>query len=288
MKFLVLTVCLFFLNVVNADSYPVPPYFYSCGMTKSGKIYSIDRNLKKTETIDYDSDFVPKFDYIITDEKRVNFRELNLNSRIKCLYRIDSEYLRQDIMNIKPPVKQFEKKKFFSNICPELKGEVKYISNMPVSDGDERLPTVIDTDDGRTKIVEPKISDLGYLWQKGECSLESENLFKEIDAKGAISKQKIINGKFSLLKEGTDYNIFYANPGLIIKTKKPFFCFNYETCNQQIIYKKQLKSAIYDIDGQLHTDEDIEDRSVCDVKYLPDMVNAFEKQFTYLLCKVGL
>ncbi len=286
MKFSVLTVCLFFLNVVNADSYPVPPYFYSCKMAITGKITSVDRNLKKTETIDYDSDFVPKFDYIITDEKRVNFRELNLNSRIKCLYRIDSEYLRQDIMNIKPPVKQFEKKKFFSNICPELKGEVKYISNWG-SDLDYG-PTVIDTDDGRTKIVEPKISDLGYLWQKGECSLESENLFKEIDAKGAISKQKLIENKFILLKAGTDYNIFYANPGLIIKTRKLFFCFNYETCNQQIIYKKQLKSAIYDIDGQLHTDEDIEDRSVCDVKHLPDDDGAFEKQFKHLLCKFGL
>jgi hypothetical protein len=48
---------------------------------------------------------------------------------------------------------------------------------------------------------------------------------------------------------------------LVVKTKNPKSCNNDDQCDLKIVYKKQLKAAIYDADGKLHTDDDLEDRS---------------------------
>lgn len=259
-------------------------YVYDCDRMRTSRIQKYETELHATERIDYDLDYNPPLiaQGVFKNELvRVNYEELILDKEIKCFYKISHEIIRPD-----RPDKISVQGKFFSHICLDLKGDINYISRRDLTFAKDFAPTAIDAGDGKRKIIENQRTSLGYLWQKGECNPDSLNYFQQV--KDVTQKVKLIENKFVLLKEDKDYILFYANPGLVIKTKKQIFCFNDDKCDLKIVYKKQLKAAIYDADGKLHTDDDLEDRSDCSLEFLSAKEISIGNRFKYWMCAIGI
>ena len=276
------------LNVMAMSRGAAPNYLYSCEKPLTGEIQKYETDFSKVQRIDYDSDFSPPLDRYGNDVKddptkksRVNYAELTLDNEIKCIYKIDYILSRPERSE-----KFSVHGKFFSHICLELKDSVNFLNRLDLDFNGDYGPTAIDAGDGKKKIVQNQRTKLGYLWQKGECSPDSLNYFQEL--KDTTQKNLLLEKKFTLLKEDKDYNLFYANPGLVIKTKNPASCKNDDRCNLKIVYKKQLKAAIYDINGKLYTDEDLEDRSDCSLEFLSRSEFSISNRFKYWMCELGI
>ena len=265
--------------------------FYSCKNITTAKVASLNLNMNKKEFIDYDTDFNPKIDIYgedINGKHRINYTEFNLQSDVKCFYKINFQFDINRDDRVRGPNLISVNSKFFSNICTNLNNDINFIKKTDFSVGDS--PQIFfDAGGGKKKFVENKFSELGYIWQKGECSLDSEKYFKEINATAV--KQKLLENKFILIADGNRRSLFYANPGLIIKVEKDSSCSNTETCEMHIIMKKQLSSAIFNDQGLLFTSDYlydyIYDKDDCDLVYLQPR-NTIVDKFKFLLCKSGL
>lgn len=266
----------------------VDKYVYSCDKMLTGQIQKYETDFSKIQTIDYDSDFKPplmRFGNDVannaTKKSRINYAELNLNNEIKCIYKIDYILSRPEGSE-----NYSVHGKFFSHICLDLKNSINFIKRSDLDVYEDFGPTAVDVSNNKKKIVRNQRTQLGYLWQKGDCSSDSLNYFQNI--KDTTQKNLLFQNKFSLLKEHSDHNLFYANPGLVIKTNNSVSCVNDDRCHLKIIYKKQLKAAIFDIDGKLYTDEDLEDRSNCNLKFLSGIEISLANRFKNWICELGI
>jgi hypothetical protein len=263
-------------------------FVYGCDKMQSGTIRKYETEVPEIERIDYDVDYNPPLirygNDVANDPRnssRINFYELHLDNEIKCIYKIDYKMSMPSTLE-----KASVRGKFFSHICIDLKNEISFISRSDLDVSYDFGPTAVDADGGKKKVVQKQRTELGYLWQKGECTPNSLNYFQEV--KDVTQKIRLYENKFTLLKEDKDYNLFYANPGLVIKTKNPKSCKNDDQCDLKIVYKKQLKASIYDADGKLHTDDDLEDRSDCSLEFLSAKEVSIANRFKYFMCEIGL
>ena len=101
------------------------------------------------------------------------------------------------------------------------------------------------------KVINRKPS-IFYVWESGTCSDNSEKYFKNVDTK--ITKKDLKKNNFlevivsndeEVKKEKTDFMMYYASPGFLIKTKK---CEVKDKCKKDelfVMYKKRLSDAIF-------------------------------------------
>lgn len=269
-------------------------FVYGCNKMLTGQIQKYETEFQQIQIVDFDLDFNPPIissgNDVVDDASkisRVNFYELHLDKEIKCIYKIDYEIPtpKRDLLP-NAPEKTAVHGKFFSHICLDLKNDISFISRSDLDVSYDFGPTAVDADGGKKKVVQKQRTELGYLWKKGECSPNSLNYYQEV--KDITQKIKLYENKFVLLKEDSDYILFYANPGLVVKTKNPKSCNNDDQCDLKIVYKKQLKAAIYDADGKLHTDDDLEDRSDCSLEFLSAKEISIGNRFKYWMCAIGI
>ncbi len=227
----------FFLGItifaLSAYSWDVELSLPDCNSSKVAKILELNRNplMIKKEYVDKKN-----------GKSNAEYIEKILNKNIKCEYLISYDNTNANLA-------------IYSQICPELKNKIEFMQNSSSSISAHTV-TYEKIDGDKFKVVKKINSDLGFIWQKGECSDDSVKYFNTLKEKSTI--RKLLKNKFLLVSEDGKSQTYYANPGYVVKLEKnEKLCKKNKNCELNIILKKRLNSAILDADGKLHTDESL-------------------------------
>lgn len=173
-----------------------------------------------------------------------NYEEI-VDNEVKCILRADHFYKGKYIQN---------GERIFSHYCNFKNIKFNYISSSLPDDDTRDLPRSEKDKNNNSKNILRHKSSIKYLWQVGECSLDSEKYFENLKISSSV--KKLEKNKFLLVSENDKYLTYYANPGYVVKLEKnEKLCKKNKNCDLNIILKKYLSSAILDADGKLHTDE---------------------------------
>jgi len=167
-----------------------------------------------------------------------DYTERVAGSVVKCGYVIEREIglkLAEDVIYAK---------KCFQHISGKALVFVQY-------DNDKTNSITVDAN-GKKKNTVYILNDKFYVWELGVCTPEAEVFFENVSTEVKIQDLKrkgflevtVSGDEKNVSNKNTDFKMFYANPGFLIKTKQ---CNQSDKCKKGevlVVYKKILSDAI--------------------------------------------
>jgi len=174
----------------------------------------------------------------VQHEGVADYSERFINSVVKCGYRIEIMLgfnLREDTIYAK---KCFHK----------IEGTALVFAQY---DSDKQSKFIVDSN-SKIKNNVYRLNDRFYIWETGVCVPESHVFFDKVENKVKMQNLKknsfqevaVSNEEGNILQNNSDFKMYYANPGFLIKTKK---CVQSDKCKKDemiVVSKKRLTDAI--------------------------------------------